>query len=82
PWRSNGDVPPVELRRRWPLDRHTTRPADDAMDRGLLTARGYGRVLRLAWTLADLGDAGRPRQEHVAHALAFRQGSVQGLMAA
>ncbi len=82
PWRSNGDVPPVELRRRWPLDRHTTRPADDAMDRGLLTARGYGRVLRLAWTLADLADAGRPRQEHVAHALGFRQGSVQGLMAA
>lgn len=82
PWRSNGDVPPVELRRGWPLDRHTTRPADDAMDRGLLTARGYGRVLRLAWTLADLADAGRPRQEHVAHALAFRQGSAQGLMAA
>ena len=82
PWRCNGDVPPVELRRRWPLDRHTTRPADDAMDRGLLTARGYGRVLRLAWTLADLAGAGRPRQEHVAHALGFRQGSVQGLMAA
>lgn len=82
PWRSNGDVPPVELRRRWPLDRATTRPADEAMDRGLLTARGYGRVLRLAWTLADLADAGRPRQEHVAHALGFRQGSVQGLMAA
>lgn len=82
PWRTNGDVPPVELRRRWPLDRHTTRPADDAMDRGLLTARGYGRVLRLAWTLADLADAGRPGQEHVAHALGFRQGTAQGLVAA
>jgi magnesium chelatase family protein len=82
PWRCNGDVPPVELRRRWPLDRHTTRPADDAMDRGQLTARGYGRVLRLAWTLADLAGAGRPRQEHVAHALGFRQGTGQGLVAA
>lgn len=82
PWRCNGDVPPVELRRRWPLDRRTTHPADDAMDRGLLTARGYGRVLRLAWTLADLDGAGRPQQEHVAHALGFRQGSTQGLMAA
>ncbi len=46
--------PPVELRRRWPLDRTATGPVDDAMDRGQLTARGYGRVVRLAWTLADL----------------------------
>ena len=82
PWRCNGDVPPVELRRGWPLPRSTTRPADDAMDREQLTARGYGRVLRLAWTLADLDGAGRPRPEHVAHALGFRLGSTQGLVAA
>jgi magnesium chelatase family protein len=82
PWRTNGDVPPVELRRRWPLDRHTTRPADDAMDRGQLTARGYGRVLRLAWTLADLAGVPRPGQEHVAHALGFRQGTREGRVAA
>ena len=82
PWRCNGDVPPVELRRRWPLPRAATRPADDAMDREQLTARGYGRVLRLAWTLADLDGAGRPGQEHVSHALGFRLGSTRGLMAA
>jgi magnesium chelatase family protein len=82
PWRTNGDVPPVELRRQWPLDRHSTRPADDAMDRGQLTARGYGRVLRLAWTLADLAGVSRPGQEHVAHALGFRQGTREGLVAA
>ena len=81
PWRTNGDVPPVELRRRWPLDRKATAPAADAMDRGALTARGYGRVLRLAWTLADLSGVDRPREEHVAHALAFRIGSAQGLAA-
>jgi predicted ATPase with chaperone activity len=39
-------------------------------------------VLLLAWTLADLAGAGRPRQEHVAHALGFRQGTGQGLVAA
>jgi magnesium chelatase family protein len=81
PWRTNGDVPPVELRRRWPLPRRATAPADDAMDRGQLTARGYGRVLRLAWTLADLDAAGPPGEPHVAHALGFRLGSVQGLAA-
>jgi magnesium chelatase family protein len=82
PWRTNGDVPAVELRRRWPLDRTATGPVDDAMDRGQLTARGYGRVVRLAWTLADLGGAPRPGAEHVSHALGYRQGTAQSLVAA
>jgi magnesium chelatase family protein len=81
PWRVNGDVPPVELRSRWPLGRRTTSAADAAMDRGQLTARGYGRVLRLAWTLADLSGADAPGPEHVGHALGFRQGTAQGLAA-
>ena len=82
PWRTNADVPPVELRRRWPLDRATTRPVDAAMDAGQLTARGYGRVLRLAWTLGDLCGVDRPRAEHVAHALGYRQGTAASLVAA
>ena len=81
PWRTNGDVPPVELRRRWPLDRRATAPAAEAMDRGALTARGYGRVLRLAWTLADLAGEDRPGAQHVGHALGFRVGAAQGLAA-
>ena len=54
PWRTNGQVPAVELRRHWPVPRSSTRSADAALEHGQLTARGYGRVLRLAWTLADL----------------------------
>ena len=76
PWRTNGQVPPVELRRRWPLPRSTTREAEQTLDRGQLTARGYGRVLRLAWTLADLQDLDRPGPEHVGHALGFRLGEA------
>ena len=72
PWQTNGQVPPTELRKRWPLPRSTTRPVEDAVEKGLLTARGYGRVLRLAWTLADLAGAGRPGVEHVGHALGYR----------
>ncbi len=74
PWRTNGQVPPVELRRRWPLHREASRSADDALERGLLTARGHGRVLRLAWTLADLQEADVPGPEHVGHALGYRLG--------
>lgn len=50
----------------------STRFLDRALDRGVLTARGYDRVLRLAWTLADLADAARPGAEHIGQALAMR----------
>jgi len=76
PWKVNGAVPPVEFRRRWPLPRSVTALADQAVDRGMLTARGYGRVLRLAWTLADLAGASSPRAEHIGHALGYRVGHV------
>ncbi len=47
---------------------------------GLLTARGYGRVARLAWTLADLHGLDRPGPGEVGLALGYRVGS--GLSAA
>jgi magnesium chelatase family protein len=72
PWRTNGAVPPVELLRRWPLPTSTTEQALRALDTGALTARGFGRVVRTAWTLADLQDLGRPGCEQVDHALLFR----------
>jgi magnesium chelatase family protein len=72
PWRTNGDVPPVELRRRWPLPRDVTRPAEQFLDTGALTARGFGRVVRTAWTLADLAGLDRPGVDQMNHALQFR----------
>jgi magnesium chelatase family protein len=77
PWRTNGQVPPVELMRRWPLPVRVTEHALQALDDGRLTARGFGRVVRTAWTLADLQDLGRPGPEHVGHALAFRGVAVR-----
>ena len=65
----------MELRRRWPVPRPATRSAEQALDSGRLTARGYGRVLRLAWTLADLAGAAQPERCHVDHALGFRLGT-------
>jgi len=74
PWRTNNDIPAPELRRRWPLPRAATACAEKALDSGLLTARGFGRVLRVAWTLADLDGGSTPRAEHVDRALLFRIG--------
>jgi magnesium chelatase family protein len=46
---------------------------DRALERGGITMRGYDRVLRMAWTLADLDDAVRPDAGHVGRALLLRR---------
>ena len=44
-----------------------------------LSARGYHRVLRVARTIADLGESEMVRKPHVAEAVSFRLTSSQGL---
>jgi magnesium chelatase family protein len=72
PWRTNAEVSGSTLRRRWPLGLEVTRLADRAFESGLLTARGLDRVLRVAWTLADLGGRDRPGVEQLGLALDLR----------
>ena len=55
------------------LDAKLTGELNAAVDRGTLTARGYDRVLRIAWTLADLEGAAYPSREHLDVALFLRQ---------
>lgn len=74
PWKLNGEVPGVWLR--GPvgrLDLRATASIDRALERGGITMRGYDRVLRVAWTLADLEGAARPAAEHVGRALFLRK---------
>lgn len=74
PWAMNADVPGQWLRsgdRR--LDVGRTAVIDRALESGALTMRGYDRVLRLAWTLADLDGTDRPDERHVAGALSLRR---------
>ena len=79
PWRSNGEVPGAALRARpWALPRATVEPAQGYLQRGQLSARGYDRVLRLSWTLADLSGRAVPAPGDVAEALFFRTGQGEG----
>jgi magnesium chelatase family protein len=59
---------------RFRLPPTTIRSLDAALDRGALSMRGYDRVLRIAWTLADCDGETVPTADHVGRALYLRQG--------
>ncbi len=74
PWTLNSEVPGAWLRGSAArLGPTTTASIDRALERGGLTMRGYDRVLRLAWTLADLDGATVPDAEHIGRALYLRK---------
>jgi len=72
PWRVNADVPGHVLRRRWQLPWEVVAEAERLLDLGQLTARGVDRVVRVAWTLADLAGRDRPDAGDVRIALDCR----------
>ena len=72
-WRTNGEVPGPALRKRLPLP-DGSELLDAAVACGRLSARGVDKVLRLAWTVADLAGVARPTREHLHTALAMRRG--------
>jgi magnesium chelatase family protein len=74
PWRTNAEVPGRELRGRFAVPRAARRSAERALDLGLLSARGLDRVLRVAWTLADLADRASPGSDDIEEALYLRVG--------
>ncbi|MER5219112.1 YifB family Mg chelatase-like AAA ATPase [Streptomyces flaveus] len=78
PWRTNSEVPGRELRSRWYASIGAMDEAERSLERGLLTARGLDRVLRVAWTIADLVGHDRPDATDVARALQLRTGVPRG----
>ena len=79
-WRLNSQAPGTALRDEWILDPPGRRLVDDALYAGRISSRGAVRVMRLAWTLADLravrtGEDTVPGFEDVQTALALRSGA-------
>ncbi|MCU1668329.1 MAG: hypothetical protein JWP40_1256 [Blastococcus sp.] len=68
----NSQVPGRLLRERWAVPRASLRLAERALERGALSVRGFDRVLRVAWTLADLAGRALPGTDEVAEALGMR----------
>jgi magnesium chelatase family protein len=79
PWRTNSEVPGRELRSRFHAAAGAMDEAERNLERGVLTARGIDRVLRVAWTVADLVGHDRPDAGDVCLALQLRTGVPRGV---
>jgi magnesium chelatase family protein len=73
-WILNSEIPGPVLRREFPLDAASHKMLEDLYSAGRVTARGFDRVVRLAWTLADLQGLGRPTVELTHQAFQLRTG--------
>jgi len=71
-WNVNAAIPASLLRSRYAPDLGGVQLVDRTVSTGRLSARGADRVLRIAWTVADLAGADRPTADHCALALALR----------
>ncbi len=76
PWALNAEVPGAVLRKEWPAAIEGRRLVDRQMVSGALSPRSADRVLRLAWTLADLCEHDQPTEGDVVDALSLRRGSA------
>ncbi len=74
--RTNAELTPQLLLELVRADRGAQGVLRDAYAQGTLSARGHGRILRVARTIADLDDSARVREDHVGVALSLRQDNV------
>ncbi|MCF6475697.1 ATP-binding protein [Nonomuraea sp. MG754425] len=70
-WRSNAEIPSSVLHADFRPSAEAMHPMTTCLDAGTLTARGLDRVVRVAWTLADLADKDTPGQDETNAALGF-----------
>lgn len=75
-WKVNAEVPGRELRRSFSPAPEAMDCLDTALRRGELTARGLDRVVRVAWTVADLAGRARPSGADAGYALALWTGTT------
>src|SRR6218665_633949 len=75
-WQTNAQMTGAWLRGEGKLHPGTraTKSLDRALELGNITMRGYDRVLKVAWTVADLDSAAAPTADHVGQALYLRKG--------
>ena len=73
-WRLNSDIPPTALRKRFSAKREAMAVLHRALDLQQISARGFHKILRVAWSIADLTGVDNPGIAEVEMALALRSG--------
>lgn len=77
----NARVPSPVLRRQFAPGVDASAQLEHLLREGRLTQRGVDRVLKLAWTLADLAGDDVPHIDHIDDALALRAADTVGVRA-
>lgn len=72
PWRLNGEVPGKHIRSLGNVPSGYLATLDSAVDEGIISYRGADRILRLAWSSADLVGATVPGPDDFALAMKLR----------
>ena len=74
PWKLNSEIPARALRRDYAPHREAMNFLHDELDQERISARGLHKVIRLAWTLADLAGKEKPGLREVQGAFQLRNG--------
>jgi magnesium chelatase family protein len=74
-WALNSEIPSRALRTTYKPERSAMNFLHDELDKERLTARGLHKIIRLAWTLADLNGNPIPQLADVKRAYQLREGS-------
>jgi magnesium chelatase family protein len=77
PWRLNAEVPGTVLRRDFPPGQGALASLDRAMELGQVSARGADKIVRVAWSLADLAGQDQPGADQVNLAIGLWLGVAQ-----
>jgi magnesium chelatase family protein len=76
-WQVNAEVPGTALRRAFPPQPGALTSLDRAMELGQVSARGADKIVRVAWSLADLGGKDQPGPDQVNLAIGLWLGVAQ-----
>lgn len=76
PWSLNSEIPSRALRTAYQPDRAAMNFLHSELDRELLTARGFHKVMRIAWSIADLSGHLRPSLSDTQLAYSLRGGTT------
>jgi magnesium chelatase family protein len=77
PWRLNAEIPGAHLRRSFAPAAGSLKSLERAMELGQVSARGTDKIVRVAWSLADLAGKDQPGTDEVNLAMGLWLGVAQ-----